>query len=346
VTASRAARTEWPIDGLENVDTCPVCDSPTRRKLHEGLTDNTFFVAAGEWSLWRCSSCRSAYLNPRPNEQTIGLAYSYYYTHSSAVELRANSLVAKLRLSLGNDYRNARYGTRFRPAIRLLGRTAVKLIPKVRDRIDIEYRSMPRPTQEARLLDVGCGNGDFLRVAMKAGWCVAGVEPDPESRAIAHKLGADVRPSLNDWPENEHFQHITASHVIEHVHDPRLFLEQLNRLLVPGGMLYIQTPNLDAPTYLRFGRHWRGLEPPRHLVLFTKDSLVSLLQQTGFDLVRSIPSPGAAAFLIEQSERIAHGLDPYSGLEAPTSGNVDQAPHVAHDPRGEEEFLTMVAVKR
>lgn len=78
------------------------------------------------------------------------------------------------------------------------------------------------------------------------------------------------------------FDVITLNHVIEHVSDPIELLRSCYRLLKLGGQLWLQTPNIDSLGSRRYGRHWRGLEPPRHLVLFDPVSLRSALHQAGF----------------------------------------------------------------
>jgi hypothetical protein len=66
----------WPESGLEYLNHCPLCQSPTRTILHDDLQDKVFFCAPGIWKMWRCDNCHSGYLDPRPNKKTIGLAYS------------------------------------------------------------------------------------------------------------------------------------------------------------------------------------------------------------------------------------------------------------------------------
>lgn len=81
---------------------------------------------------------------------------------------------------------------------------------------------------------------------------------------------------------NERYDVITLSHVIEHVGDPNDALLRLQGALKPGGRLWLETPNLGSLGYRLFGRNWRGLEPPRHLVLFNPRSLRESLARAGF----------------------------------------------------------------
>lgn len=132
---------QWPADGLEPVPQCPCCGSPQRHLLHAGLVDIAFRAAPGQWTLYRCESCASAYLDPRPTPQTIGLAYQTYYTHVAGKDLRPAASPRgwrRLALALGNGYRNARYGSRFAPA-HPLGALLLRLWPAARRRIDLGY---------------------------------------------------------------------------------------------------------------------------------------------------------------------------------------------------------------
>ena len=84
---------------------------------------------------------------------------------------------------------------------------------------------------------------------------------------------------------------MTLSHVIEHMHDPAGDVRRIHAMLRPGGLLWIGTPNLEALSFRRFGADWRGLEPPRHLVLFTTASLDRLIRDAGF---HPLPQPNAS----------------------------------------------------
>src|SRR5208337_943273 len=147
---------------------------------------------------------------------------------------------------------------------------------------------LPKPRRGQRLLDIGCGNGDFLVNAQEAGWFVSGLEPDPEAAAVARQRGLHVTMGTVDVLANEwnSFDAITLSHVIEHVHEPNLLLQAVRRLLKPGGVAYIDTPNIDSRGAHYFGKNWRGLEPPRHLVLFNPASLIALLSALGFEGIK------------------------------------------------------------
>jgi SAM-dependent methyltransferase len=171
---------------------------------------------------------------------------------------------------------------------------------------------MPQASVGARLLDVGFGDGKFLARAASAGYRVSGCDIDSDVIDAALKRGFDVRAggieSFKNMPES--FDVITLGHSIEHVYDPLATLRQAHALLKPGGMIWIETPNIRSYGHDRFGAHWRGLEPPRHLVLFHWEKLESVLKDVGFVSVTRLPFFENFYKLAKQSQAIIEGKDP------------------------------------
>lgn len=304
----------WPADELERVTHCPVCGSGARNTLYDGLTDRTFFCAPGTWTLYSCSGCGSAYLDPRPRPASIGRAYAEYFTHADNDQTSADRLPRArwLRRALANGYLNWRFGTHLEPTNALGVPLAFSFaFPGARESLDASLRYLPKPRAGARLLDIGAGNGDFLAMARTAGWTVQGVEPDPKAAAVCRDRGLDVYHGGIEKLDGQRacFDYITISHVIEHVHNPRSMLQSAFHLLKPGGCLYVDTPNIDARLHKRYGAFWRGLEPPRHLVLFNWRSLERMLRDVG--AVRILNKPYTAMYpsLKAQSRALMEGRD-------------------------------------
>jgi SAM-dependent methyltransferase len=342
--SQRDFKAEWPPEELESVSSCPVCNCTDRGQLHAGLTDNVFFAAPGRWTLWQCSACGAAYLDPRPNEASIGRAYESYYTHQDSESPPGPaSLVQRIRAALGNGYRNARYGTQLYPALGV-GDVMARLVPWFRAPNDQHFRWLPRAPTSRNVLDVGCGSGAWLEIARGAGWTIFGVEPDPVSREIAETKGIKVWPSIDEArQELPPVDYISLSHVIEHVHDPLALLQSCYDLLKPGAEIYIDTPNIDALGHRFYGKNWRGLETPRHLVLFDRNSLKRALEMTGF---RSVSFKVARVFqgISRQSALIALGIDPYTRNAPPLK--ISRVLRLkAALTRRRTEFLTLTAVK-
>lgn len=255
----------------------------------------------------------------------------------------------RLRRSVANGYRNWRYGTREHPAT-ALGIWAILAFPRARRLIDSGMRFIPRISSERRLLDVGAGNGAYLLSVRSAGWKAVGVEPDPAAVAVARRAGLDVREgSIHSLrAEGSTFDVITMNHVIEHVHDPHAVLWEAFRLLRSGGILYLETPNIESFGHLRFGRHWRGLEPPRHLVLFNWSSLEGLLREIGFTRIERRRRSGVYAALAAKSRAMESGKDPeIMGRPAGLTRLTDTLREfrTSFDYR-HSEFITLLAEKR
>jgi SAM-dependent methyltransferase len=117
------------------------------------------------------------------------------------------------------------------------------------------------------------------------GWEVEGQEVDAEAAAVARRVfGLTVhlgRLEEAAFP-SDRFDVITMSHVIEHLHDPVTLLRECRRVLKKDGSLVVATPNPESFGHSRFGAAWRGLEPPRHLYLFSSRALHNTAVQAGF----------------------------------------------------------------
>lgn len=140
------------------------------------------------------------------------------------------------------------------------------------------------------VLDVGCGNGDFLRSLARRGVRVVGTELSAESARRASPEGdLDVRVGelhrIADLP-GAGFAAVTLWHVLEHVPEPLETLCAARRLLAPGGWLVVSLPNAESWQARVFGRHWFHADPPRHLWHFSPRTLRRLCRRAGFTAVR------------------------------------------------------------
>ena len=335
----------WGADGLETVGSCPACMSGERSLMHESLVDGAFRCAPGTWTMYECSNCGVGYLDPRPTPETIGRAYANYFTHEPSLDYSELGTLGRLRRRLANGYRHARYGTIDTPSSRL-GLAVAALMPNARASIDAGMRHLPKPAPGDRLLDLGCGNGEFLSRAQSAGWDVVGVDFDGEAVSAAKSRGLDVRLGGVDVldPRVERFHVITMSHVIEHVHDPRGVIEACHALLRADGFVWIETPNIASRGHELYGSSWRGLEAPRHLVIFNHEALRQTLSNAGFVRIEDQPYRPMCRSLFDPSAAIEAGVDPNhsSGLRAP-SKLVYQAELLARKRLDKRELITLKA---
>lgn len=289
---------------IELICTCPACGSPERTVMYAGVPDFVFHATDERWDIVRCNTCFSLYLPQRPNSESIGRYYDRYYTHHmSGADTNPISGIAvesSYLKRLANSWRNARHGTK-RPSLGPLGVVAIVLAWPLRQWLEAECRHIPsalsRP-RDFRVLDVGFGDGRFLRFATEAGCQAVGMEIDPKAVAGARECGLDVHAGDITAAEEifgeRAFDYITMSHVIEHVHSPREVLATAERMLKPGGTLWIETPNPLSLGHSFFGARWRDLDPPRHLCLMTPNALIALAASYGLDLAGQYYRPFVA----------------------------------------------------
>ncbi len=262
--------------------------------------------------MWRCDECRSGYLDPRPTIDHIGIAYSSYYTHESKQQKNDGNRSGKIRRSfrlrerLRSAYLNSKYGHDLKPDFSLLNHLALLSPKHLIRQWDYFIRNLPSPSDCNRLLDIGCGSGHFLRIARALGFDSLGIEVDPVVIRNAQASGEKViHGRLPDTGlESESFDHITLHHVLEHLHDPDAGLRECFRLLKKGGRLWVQVPNIDSIGHETYGPFWRGLEPPRHLILPSFEGLKALLSEVGFIRTRFVTSADAVNSYFAKSDLI------------------------------------------
>jgi 2-polyprenyl-3-methyl-5-hydroxy-6-metoxy-1,4-benzoquinol methylase len=202
-----------------------------------------------------------------PLEEDIDKAYAKYYTHDQ-ITLEPPGLAE---------------GWRKRASVLF---SVVNPLHRERESLSLMHLDRLNP---GKLLDVGCGNGIRLARLRSMGWDVYGQDVDPVAVAYAREnLGIKAHLGrLEDMRfEEQSFDCITLNHVIEHAHDPLALLSETRRLLKVAGLLVIITPNASSFAYKHFGPFWRGLEPPRHIHLFSPKALSTIATKAGLTVSR------------------------------------------------------------
>jgi len=188
-------------------------------------------------------------------------------------------------------------------------------------------KMMPAPGN-CRLLDVGCHIGVFLEIAREQGWEVWGVEPSSWAAKQARDRGLEVSiGTLKEaqFPSN-FFDVVTMWDVIEHLTDPLGSLEEVNRILVPGGIICIHTINIESPFARLMGPRWPWLME-MHLYYFSPQTLSQMLEKAGFRLVQTFTQGRylRLGYLLSR-------LEPYSRLLARGSESLVRALGLASIP--------------
>ncbi len=247
----------------------------------------------GDWSFRRCNSCGVYWLDPAPLPQEMWKAYASYHTHTQ----RHSNRLLKSLLSLSHRL------------IRLVYTPAMIVTGLKREAAALRFMMLGNE-RPGRVLDVGCGGGRFLRRMQKRGWDVVGTDFDEQAaRTVRERYSIETR--VGDLPQcglpAASFDAITLSQAIEHLYDPQATLHECLRLLKPGGLLVMTTPNARSLGAAEFGASWRGWEAPRHLHLFTVETLAALTRQAGFDIVEARSCSAGSAVVYRVSREIAEG---------------------------------------
>lgn len=144
---------------------------------------------------------------------------------------------------------------------------------------------------EKRLLDIGCGTGDFLEIAKNNSWEVKGIEPNVKAREIANRKSDNSVFDIEHLTkfEAKSFNVITLWHVLEHLPKLHEHIEVLEHLLKDNGRLVIAVPNyksLDAQYYKEF---WAAFDAPRHLWHFSRNSISQLFAKVDMEVTKTLP---------------------------------------------------------
>lgn len=294
---------------------CRLCHTPGTA-LHSCLRDR-LFGAEGQWNLTKCSNagCGLVWLDPLPTSESLSMAYASYYTHTEVRQPAKPGLLRRAYRWAKWNYLAQRFGYVKGPPRLLRWPMAwlFALLPLVRAQAEDEELRQLCAVPGGKLLDVGCGSGLWLASMREHGWEVAGVDFDAAAVSAGTRQGLSLCAGSLEaqrYPDAA-FDAVMLNHVIEHTPDPVATLAECRRVLKPGGQFILYTPNVQSLGHRMFGQHWRGLEPPRHLHLFSPESIRAALQQAGFTRtsVRTVNS----AYIWRQSVALrARARDPGS----------------------------------
>ncbi len=259
------------------MNTCPCCGS-TSFHTYIGLKD--YFLTQESFEVVECDHCHLLFTMPRPDADHIG----DYYKSENYLSHQENK-------------------SGFIPRI-------YELVKSVNLRRKFKYATSGTPA--GRLLDIGCGVGDFLLYAKQHGWDVSGVEPSDSARSIAEtRIGKSIfTPSSLGTLEDGGFDIITMWHVLEHVDNLQDEVSQLSRLLKPGGRLVVALPNFRSYDARHYKDKWAAWDVPRHLNHFSKDTIVRLFSETDLKM-------NHVGFLVWDAYYISYLSEKYLGHRLP-----------------------------
>lgn len=239
----------------ERLGKCPLCKS-ARFLNNSEITD--FAVSGEKFIICKCSDCQLLFTNPRPEQSEIGPYYNFpeYYSHDDKAKNITQWIYQKVR-----NYNISK---------------KVKFIKSFKNK--------------GKLLDYGCGTGEFLKAAKNQGWKASGIEPNEKARTQANlKLNNKVKGSIEEVEKSKRYDVITLFHVLEHVHDLRKTCKRLITHLNTDGYLIIAVPNYESWDGKKYGKFWAGWDVPRHLYHFNTNAISSFKTEFELELITIKP---------------------------------------------------------
>lgn len=233
------------------IDRCQLC----------GSGDRSVRLQDGPFRVVECAGCGLVYVTPRLQGEALRAVYDGGYWKSSNPKQRGY----------------ADYASESALYLKTFGK-----------RMALVRRHLPA---KARILDVGCAAGYFLRVAQRDGHDVHGVEISAAIAGEAQKALGDDRVHIGTLEDAiaakghapASFDLVSLWDVIEHVPDPQALLHTIRGLIKPGGRLLLETQNVASRWARLLGPRWHHFKHDEHLYHFTPATVRRLLADCGFE---------------------------------------------------------------
>ncbi len=260
---------------FQKVKTCPICSS---NKFSNFIIAQDYLVSNDSFAIIKCDQCGFKITSPRPIDEELGNYYKSqnYISHTS----KANNPI-NLIYKLVRNYT-----------------------------LTQKYKMINKRVKKDRILDYGCGTGDFLNYFKNKGWNIDGIEPDEDAALIAaEKNATEITKNISD--KKQKYSAITLWHVLEHISDLNNVLEKLKAQLDNKGRMFIAVPNLKSYDAQYYQEHWAGYDLPRHLYHFDKSTMKKLMKKHGLKIKEIIPMYFDSYYVCMLSEKYKTGKNNY-----------------------------------
>ncbi|MDB5203875.1 MAG: Methyltransferase type 12 [Ferruginibacter sp.] len=255
---------------------CPVCGGDS---ISAVLSAKDHTISAENFSICKCAGCTLMFTQDVPGQNAIGPYYASdnYISHSDTDKGFVNRLYHAVR----------------------------KRTLQAKRRLVQRETHLPAGV----ILDIGCGTGAFLNEMQTNKWTGIGLEPDETARNNAQRLYNISPLSPDNLFKLEHgsVDAISMWHVLEHVHQLQEYVVQMEKLLRPGGRIFIAVPNYTSHDAQHYKEDWAAYDVPRHLYHFSPQSMRRLMQVNGLTVEKIKPMWYDAFYVSMLSEQYKNG---------------------------------------
>ena len=209
------------------------------------------FASKNGYQLYQCQECHLVYVDPMPSADELAALYNNAYDDTTA------GYFAK----------------------------SEKILRRSRRRL----ARIGRKVAGGRFLDIGCNGGFTVEAAREHGFEAFGIELDPVSLAYAQShfpTNHYFHGRIEDYPSKKPFDVVYCSEVLEHVADANGFLSATARLMRPGALLYLTTPDISHWRRPQDIHEWDAFFPPAHCLYFNPLNLTTILARHGLEVIR------------------------------------------------------------
>lgn len=251
---------------MKTIKKCDICGEEVKEKV----------------ALYDCDNCRTILTNPRLTLRELKKHYSKDYYAFDRIRTQDESMKVRSRLFLYETYYCGTLG---------LSNIFLRVLC-------LPLKFLSRGTRVVpgwELLDVGCGNGQFLYEMFRLGLNGEGIEPNINFNGLLDGIKPDLFKAKY---LDERFDLITMNHVLQHVENPSKMLKEIHRVLNTYGLFIVSASNTSSLAYFLFGNNWFQLDIPRHLFNCRDKTLIQFLEGHGFKVIKNRHNSRPTQFVV------------------------------------------------
>ncbi|MDO4573597.1 MAG: class I SAM-dependent methyltransferase [Planctomycetia bacterium] len=249
---------------------CRICQNETNPETYHvrEIVRNT----GDPFTFFRCSQCGCLQIEEFPSDMSKYYDGDYYSLQGDPFDRLPPW---KQKITLWKEYLSLFWA---RPVGKVV----------FRDFFMRKWLTMVPWNRKQRILDIGCGNGYFLRMLQRQGFRhLTGADPFID-KEIHEGTGFRLLKQAIDQVEGE-YDVIVMSHSLEHMPDQHLAFQNMRRLLAPNGYLAVMIPMYSAYFLKKYGNFWYSWSIPHHFYLHSEQSFEKLVRENGLLIEKSVP---------------------------------------------------------